>query len=79
MAAPNPPSPLSDGITWAYRIIAVSLEIGLPALLGSMLDRWWGTGPIATLIGALFGLVVGMYHLIRLANSASTRSGDRNR
>ena len=78
MPAPNPPSPLSAGITWAYRIIAVSLEFAVPALLGAAIDRWWGTSPIATLVGACLGFAVGIYHLIRLANAASNRPGDRD-
>lgn len=63
-------SPLSAGITWAYRITSVGLEFVLPAVAGHFLDRRWDSAPIATLVGAILGFSVGMYHLIQIASTS---------
>lgn len=49
---------------WAARIMAVALEMVLPGLAGMWLDRRCGTWYFV-LIGFAFGLVAGMWHLIR--------------
>jgi len=67
-----PPSPLSTGVAWAYRVIAVGLEFAAPALIGHLLDSWWGTSPVAMLVGAVFGFAAGLLHLIRLAHASSS-------
>lgn len=67
MPSEQPQSPLSLGISWAYRIAALGMEFTLPALGGYLLDRRWESSPVATLIGACFGFAAGLYHLILLA------------
>jgi ATP synthase protein I len=64
---PEPPSTLSVGMQWASRVTTVGLEFALPALMGAGLDRWWGTGPLATVVGAVLGFAVGMMHILRIA------------
>lgn len=44
-------------------------------LAGYFWDRYFGTGPWGLLIGALLGLVGGMYNLIRQSLSATRNSG----
>jgi F0F1-type ATP synthase assembly protein I len=60
-------SALSIGMEWSTRITAIGLEFALPALLGIGLDEWWKTSPWMTLGGAILGLVMGMFHVFRLA------------
>jgi F0F1-type ATP synthase assembly protein I len=43
--------------------------MALPALFGYGLDSWLGTRVLFVAIGAILGLVVGMMHLVRLANA----------
>ena len=68
-------SPLAVGIMWASRATTIGLEFALPAVLGIFIDRWWGTRPAATLVGAVLGFAVGMVHLMRIAREG-TRGTD---
>jgi ATP synthase protein I len=67
---PNKPdnrSPMAVGFEWSARITTVGLEMALPAWGGYWLDNRFGTSPIATAIGAILGLAVGMLHLLQIA------------
>jgi len=57
---------------WASRVTTVGLEFALPALGGFYLDRWWGTRPLATLLGLALGFGAGMVHLLRIAREGSS-------
>jgi len=43
-------------------------------ILGLLLDRWWGTTPVLTIIGSVAGLLGGGYNLIRQAIKAGQRA-----
>jgi len=43
-------------------------------ILGLLLDRWWGTTPVATIIGSVVGLLGGGYNLIRQAIKAEKKA-----
>jgi len=64
---PDTRSALSIGLDWGTRVTTIGLEFALPAFLGFGLDRWWGTSPWLTLLGALLGVATGMIHVLRLA------------
>ena len=49
---------LGVGLTWA-------LSTALFLYLGSLADRWLGTAPWLTLIGAFTGGAAGFYHMYR--------------
>jgi len=70
MAGP-PSNPMAVGVAWAYRLMSVALEFSVPALVGYFLDRRLGTEPWATVVGAIIGLGVGIFHLTRLAASVA--------
>jgi len=59
-------APLAIAASWAAVAITISSEMAVPGLLGLALDRWLGTEPIATVIGGVLGLVLGMVHLLKL-------------
>ena len=46
-------------------------------LLGLLLDKWWGTTPVLTIIGAVVGLLGGGYNLIRQALQAEKKAAAR--
>ncbi len=78
---PDVRSALSIGMEWGTRVTAIGLEFALPALLGFGLDRWWGTAPWMTVLGAFLGVGMGMLHVIRLASEpqdSPRRSQSRN-
>ncbi|MHC4082815.1 MAG: AtpZ/AtpI family protein [Planctomycetota bacterium] len=43
----------------------VASQVGAGALLGWLWDRWRGTAPTGLLVGAVIGIVVGLWSLIR--------------
>lgn len=63
---------MSIGFDWAGRVTTLGLEFALPPLAGVYLDRWWGSSPVATLVGAVLGFAVGMMHLLRLARQGTS-------
>ena len=55
---------------WVTKITTVALEMVLPAIGGSYLDRRLGTKYWA-LIGVILGMVVGMWHLLQMTRPPS--------
>ncbi len=43
----------------------VAAQVAAGALLGWLFDRWQGTSPNGLLVGAVIGIAVGMWHLIK--------------
>ncbi len=58
---------------WAAKITTVGLEMALPAIGGYYLDRRLGTSYWA-LVGAVFGVVCGMWHLLQMTSADARRS-----
>ena len=73
-----------DDKPW-MRLAGVGVElaaaVGGFAVVGHFIDRWQGTHPKGLLIGAVLGLVGGLYNLIKasLAASREARADDRAR
>lgn len=73
MRFPGRRESISAAMTWASRITSIALEMALPPLFGSWLDRRWGTGYALLIVGGVLGFVLGMMHLVRLAADASPK------
>ncbi len=71
MGRPLPQSLVSQGVRWATRVTSIGLEFALPALLGGYLDRRLGTGSLLTILGAVFGFLAGMVHLMAIAREGA--------
>lgn len=55
----------------------VGFEMAAPIGLGAALDYWGGWAfPVASIVGAVIGLVGGLFHLVSLANRESTIEDD---
>jgi F0F1-type ATP synthase assembly protein I len=76
---PDTRSAFSIGLDWGARVTTIGLEFALPAFLGLGLDRWWGTSPWMTVVGAFLGLATGMTHVLRLASRLQAHGGTRAR
>ena len=76
---PDDRSSLAQAMAWSSTIIAIALEMVLPAFLGLWVDRLLGTKFVFLLLGAAAGLVAGMVHLIRVAKSAGRNSWEEIR
>ncbi len=86
-------SPRGDGkgrASWT-RLSGIGFElvaaVGAFVLVGYWWDRHFGTGPKGVIVGAVLGLVGGMYNLIRqsllatreVAGDSDTSDGDKTR
>ena len=70
---------LSEAFNWVGRVVAVAVEMVLPGVAGSWLDRTWGTSFLAPL-GFVLGLLLGVTHLIVMAQaSARSKAGTRRK
>jgi hypothetical protein len=63
---------------WVTKITTVGLEMALPAIGGAYLDRRFGSKYWA-LIGLVFGVVVGMWHLLQMTSVANKNRGKKGR
>ncbi len=73
----EPRSSLAIGFGWVSRISSVGLMFVVPSLLGVFLDRWWGTNPIALLIGTVLGFTLGMMEILRIAREGAAADSKR--
>jgi hypothetical protein len=67
-------SPTAIAYQWASRIITISIEMVLPGLAGYWLDQRIGLVPLFTVVGFGGGLVIGMWHLIRMSSARHNAS-----
>lgn len=65
--------PVAVAMEWVSRITTVSLEMGLPPWGGWWLDRYLHTFPGFVIAGAIFGLLLGMFHLNQMVSEADRR------
>lgn len=49
-------------------ISQVGLMMAVPPGVGALLDRWLGWSPWGVIVGAVFGLIVGLVQLVRLSS-----------
>ena len=59
---------------WVSKITTVALEMVLPGFFGQWLDGKWGTGFLGP-AGFAFGVVVGLWHLLRMTKLAERQPG----
>ena len=93
MAEPSKRNSRGDGrgsASWT-RLSGIGFElvagVGAVVLVGYWWDRHFGTGPKGVVVGAVLGLIGGMYNLIRQSLSATreaaggtdTSDGDKER
>lgn len=67
---PDDRSSQSVGMAWASRGLTVSMEMVIPGVIGLWLDSKFGSNPWLTVAGFALGLVLGMWHLIQMANGS---------
>jgi F0F1-type ATP synthase assembly protein I len=68
---------MAVAMMWVQQITTVSLEMVLPAGLGYWLDQKWGTSPWMILVGAVFGMVAGMWHLLHMVGATKSDKGSK--
>src|SRR5215212_8684490 len=71
----NDRSQTAKAYQWATRIMIVALEMVLPGLVGSWVDRQLGTKILFTLLGFAGGCTAAVMHLIRMTKADEQRHG----
>ncbi|HLJ95977.1 MAG TPA: AtpZ/AtpI family protein [Gemmataceae bacterium] len=64
---PEPP-PTSKELGHYITIAQIGMEMAAPAGIGLILDHYLGWRPWGVVVGAVFGLLGGLAHLIALTN-----------
>lgn len=64
--------PMALAVEWVAKITTVSLEMVIPGLIGTWLDKRWGTSFLA-LVGFGIGLTVALWHLLQMASPPKSR------
>lgn len=61
-------TPIAEAYHWVSIVTTITLEMVLPALGGSFLDKRWSTGSALTIVGACLGMFVAITHLLQITN-----------
>lgn len=60
-----------EGFAWYVHATTVAGEMVGPGLVGLWLDGYFGTGSVLAVTGFALGLVLGVWHLVRLSKLSS--------
>tara|TARA_Y100000758_G_C15868821_1_gene355914 strand:- start:98 stop:364 length:267 start_codon:yes stop_codon:yes gene_type:complete len=73
---PRPPVPMAEAMRWVSLITTVGLEMVIPILVGSWIDKSWDTS-FAMWIGLVIGPIIGFWHLMVLTGALGTGKDER--
>lgn len=68
-------SPMAIAASWSATITTISLEMVVPIALGYWIDTWLGTRVVFVILGAIGGMSLGMFHLVRLVSNSPAKQG----
>jgi F0F1-type ATP synthase assembly protein I len=61
--------------SWSAMITTISMEMVVPIALGYWIDTWLGTRVVFVILGAIGGMTLGMFHLVRLLANSPAKKG----
>lgn len=62
---------------WLSAVWRLFGGVGMGVVGGVFIDRWLGSSPVATLIGALLGMGAGFYGFIQGVMALSKKQGEK--
>ena len=65
-------------VAWTSRITTISVLMIAPGIVGYLVDRKLGTKALFTLIGFAIGMALGMWQLVRVAQSSNQKDLEQN-
>ena len=68
-------SSMAKAASWSAAITTISMEMVVPIALGYWIDTWLGTRVVFVILGAIGGMTLGMFHLVRLISNSPTSKG----
>jgi len=71
-------SAIALGMAWVSRVTTIAMEMAAPGLVGLWIDRRLGTAPWLTILGAAAGFGLGIWELVRLAETTNRSRLDRD-
>lgn len=75
MPDPKPESPGRSRLAYYAELSQIGIEMAAPIGLGAIIDYWVGWGPWGAVVGAVLGLVGGLFHLVKLSNRNVPENG----
>ena len=66
LQTPDDRPPLTIALEWSTRLMAIGLEMSLPAAAGFWFDRRLGISPVLLILGAIVGFAASMWHLLQI-------------
>jgi F0F1-type ATP synthase assembly protein I len=76
--SPDDRSPIAMAVAWTSRITTISVQMIAPGIVGYLVDRKLGTKALFTLIGFAIGMALGMWQLVRVAQSSNQNNLEKN-
>ncbi len=76
--SPDDRSPYALALAWTSRITAISVQMVAPGIVGYLVDRKLETKALFTLIGFAIGMALGMWQLVRVAQSSNQNNQEQN-
>ena len=73
--SPDERPPTVRAAEWASRLISIALEMVIPGCLGWACDRWLGVQPLMTILGFFGGMILAMWHLLRITTKKPSSHG----
>jgi len=67
-------SPVAVAMAWSSQMTTVAAEMVIPGLAGLWVDSKLGTRPLLGVIGFALGLVLGIWHLLKLVSLDEKKS-----
>lgn len=61
---------------WAARVSGIAFEMVIPVAIGVGIDRLCGTVVLFAILGAIFGMALGFWQLLKLASIGVDKSSD---
>ena len=68
--SPELRSPVAAAMALASQITTAAAQMALPPLGGYWLDRWLETGFVFVALGAVLGLVAGIFTILRMGSGS---------
>lgn len=69
-------SPSAKAMSSVTQISTISMMTVVPALLGYFLDTWLGTKILFMFLGTVFGLVGGVWQLLKLVQGQDEKAAE---